>query len=352
MQDQNLTRGGNQYLTSSELSVFCQQVSMILAAGIPLHDGLALLTEDLGDRRLSAVLSQVSAQVSDRLPFSDALDAAGVFPSYLVNMVRIGSDSGRLDEVMSSLSAYYAREDSLRQTIKSAVIYPMALVVMMLLVMMVLSAKVLPVFQQVFLGLGTTMSPIATTIMNLGLAASRYSIALLIIAGILLSAVAYLFRSQQGSQWVARITASGSMSDQISLARFTSSMAMMLASGLDTEHAIKLSSTVIQSHRIKGKVQECILLIEEGTSFLNAITKTELYPQITLRMLSLGFQAGNMDTVMRQAAEASEEEIEASLLRRVSLIEPVSVAFLSILVGMILISVMLPLMSVISSIGS
>lgn len=351
MDDQTSKFYGKRLLTSSELAAFCMQVSMILKAGIPLHDGLSLLQEDLADQKLAAVLKEVSDAVAERKPLHAALEHTSVFPAYMVNMVHIGSDSGKLDDVLLSLSAYYEREDSLRQTIRSAVVYPMALITMMLIVMLILSAKVLPVFEQVFRGLGTSMSPAATAIMNFGLATSKYSLVLLVFGALILVGFVFLFRSERGGEFLSRVTASGRMAEKVSIARFSSSMSLMLTSGLDTEHALKLSKSVISSNKIKDKIDQCLILIENNVSFLDAISKTALYPQMTIRMLSLGFQAGNLDTVMHRVAETEDAEIEAALYKRVSMIEPISVAFLSVLIGVILISVMLPLMSVMSSIG-
>lgn len=351
MADQKMNSNGKNLLTFGELSAFCQQISMILKSGIPLHEGLSLLKEDVADAGLRSVLTIVSDEVSSGKPLPDALDAASSFPNYMVNMIRIGSDAGKLDDVTASLADYYDREDMLRQNIKSSVVYPLTLTLMMLVVMMVFSIKVLPIFDQVFRGLGTTMSPAAQAIMNVGMAASKYSIALLILAALILVGVVFFFKSQRGSAWLTRFSSTGKLSEKISMARFSSSMSLMLASGLDTEHSLQMTKSVIANQEVRGKVDRCLELIASGTPFVEAVGMVGLYPRMTLRMLSLGFQAGNLDTVMHAIADSAEEEIDATLMRRVALIEPVSVAFLSLIIGVILISVMLPLMSIMSSIG-
>jgi len=338
-------------LSSSELAAFCLQTSIILKSGIPLHDGVAMLYEDVGDLRVRSALKVVCDQLADNRPLHEALDKSGSFPSYLVSMARIGSEAGRLDDVMVSLSDYYEREHALGQNIRSAIAYPLALIVMMLIVMMVLAAKVLPVFQQVFRGLGTDMSPTAVAIMNFGLAAGRYSFALLIAAVIALAAGLYLFKTDAGGRLLSKIASRGKFSEELSTARFASSMALMLASGLDTERSLRMTESIITNQAVKAKLSRCLEMIGSNSSFVDAISNVGLFPRITSRMLTLGFRAGSLDTVMKKVADDSLEAIEASLARRVSLIEPVSVAILSILIGIILISVMMPLMSVMSTIG-
>lgn len=352
MDDRSRSKGGGRMLTSSELAAFCLQTSMILKSGIPLHEGLALLKDDVPDPALQAVLTGISNDVAGGEPLLAALERTGVFPAYMVNMVRIGTDAGKLDDVLFGLSSYYEREHSLRQTIRSAVVYPTALVLMMLAVIFVLSVKVLPVFEQVFRGLGTTLSPTANAILQVGLAASRYSVALLVIAVVALGGVILFLRSGRGADLVSRIAARGKLAEKVSMARFTASMSLMLASGLDTEHAMRLSQSVVTHVPMREKIERCIDLVSKETSFPDAAAKVSLFPRMTLRMLSLGFQAGTLDRVMQTVADGAETEIDAALLRRVGLIEPVSIAFLSLLVGVILLSVMLPLMGVMSSIGS
>ncbi len=338
-------------LSSSELAAFCLQVSIILKSGIPLHDGVSMLYDDVGETRIKSVLKTVSSELADNRPVHEALDKAAVFPPYLVNMARIGAESGKLDDVMASLSDYYDREDALSQSIRSAVVYPMALIVMMLAVMMILAAKVLPVFDQVFRGLGVSMSPAAAGIMNFGLAAGRFSFVLLIFAALILGTAFFLFKTEAGGRLWAGIASKGKFSEELSTARFASSMALMLASGLDTERALRMAGGVVTSSTVRQKIEECLTLIGQNSSFIDALSSVGIFPKMTTRMLGLGFRAGSMDTVMKKIAVDCQDAIDNSLARRVSLIEPVSVAVLSVLIGIILISVMMPLMSVMSTIG-
>lgn len=338
-------------LSSSELATFCLQVSIILKSGIPLHDGFSMLHDDMADPSLKRMLRTVSDEITAKKPLQEALIKAGVFPEYMIKMVGIGSLSGKLDDVMASLADYYQREDDMRQSIKSAVVYPMVLILMMFAVMVVLAVKVLPVFSQVFISLGTTMSPGASAIMNVGLSAGRYSMALLVFAALVCAVVIYLFKTERGGLILKTLTGAGKFSEKIAVSRFASSMALMLSSGLDTERALKLSAVLVTNAKTQEKINRCIKMIDENSSFIDALYAVELFPKMTTRMLSLGFRAGALDSMMRKVADTFEEEIESTLIRRVSLIEPISVALLSIVIGIILISVMLPLMGVMSTIG-
>ena len=351
MTEANRTLHKTRPLSSSELAAFCLQVSIILKSGIPLHDGLSMLYEDMENANLKKMLKVVSDEVSAKKPLQDALAKSEAFPDYMIKMVGIGSLSGKLDDVMASLASYYEREDQMRQSIKSAVVYPMVLILMMFAVMMVLAVKVLPVFSQVFISLGTTLSPGAAAIMNTGLSAGKYSMFLLVLAALICVSVIFLFKTQKGGDILAALSSMGKFSEKVAVSRFASSMALMLASGLDTERALKMSSALVTNTKVKVKIGTCVKMIDENKSFIDALSAIDLFPKMTVRMLSLGFKAGSLDIIMRKVADTLEEEIEGTLIKRVSLIEPISVALLSIIIGVILISVMLPLMGVMSSIG-
>jgi type IV pilus assembly protein PilC len=338
-------------LTAREISVFCDQVCIILRSGIPLHYGLSMLRDDISDNWLKGVFTSISTDVSNNQSIYSAIKKTNAFPEYVINMINIGSQSGKLDDAMEALSGFYQREANLKDNIKSAIVYPTVLILMMTFVMMVLSIKVLPIFQDVFKSLGTTMSPFAVGIMNFGLAIGKYSFLILGFFALLLLIIFILTKTDKGLKFISNILSKGELAEKISISRFTSSMSMMLSSGLDTEHSLELSTSVISNNKIRDKVNKCISLVKGNASFVDALSNVGLFPNITISMINLGFKAGSLDTVMSKIADSYEEDVQNHLIKRVSLIEPISVGLLSVLVGIILISVMLPLMGVMSQIG-
>jgi type IV pilus assembly protein PilC len=338
-------------LSAREISVFCDQVCIILRSGIQLHLGLAMISEDIPNNWLKEILKSISADVTENKSLFVAIQNTGAFPEYVANMVNIGSESGKLDDTMEALSEFYSREADLKDSIRSAVVYPTLLILMMAFVMMVLSIKVLPIFNEVFKSLGTTMSPFALGVMNFGLSIGNYSFFILVTLAILLILIFFSSKTEKGMKFFSNILSKGELSEKISTSRFTSSMAMMLASGLDTQHSLELSTSVIGNKKIFDKVNRCIDLVKDNTSFIDALYMVSLFPSITVSMVNLGFKAGSLDTIMKKIADSYEEDVENHLIKRVSLIEPISIGVLTILVGIILVSVMLPLIGVMSQIG-
>lgn len=341
--------------SSGDVSMFCAQMALILKSAIPLQDGIAAIQENVEDPKAKGIIETIAADVGDNVPFYQALGDSGAFPSYMVNMIEIGEKAGKLDDVMEALSQYYDREDKLKKNVRSAVLYPFILVLMMSVVIAVLIIKVMPVFRQVFNDLGSEMSPFATVIMDVGMAIGKYAFVVVLVLAVLLVAVLLFAKTPKGgvtvSRWMSRFALTRKLSAKIASARFASVMSMMLSSGYSTDEALELIPKIIDNDIVVRKIEQCRSLIQQGTSFSEAINQVEMFPGVYGRMVGIGNKTGNLDTVMQKLADLYEEEVDHSIDNAVAIIEPTLVGILSVIIGAILLSVMLPLMGIMSSIG-
>lgn len=342
-------------LSLSELSAFCAQIAMIMKSGIPVAEGIAIMCEDMKNPQGKEIMAFLQEQVELGEPLHKALEASGRFPKYMVDMAEIGETTGRLEEVMDNLCIYYEREEAIAQSVRSAVTYPLIMVVMMVAVITVLIVKVLPIFNQVFIQLGSEMTGFSRGVMTLGQGIGRY--AFVIIGVIAALIVAYLIlRGTEGGRrilqrWNARFFATKKLNAKIASGRFASAMSLMLASGLDTDQSLDMVHKLIDNEFIQEKITACKGYINEGVGFAESMVKADIFTGIYARMISVGFKTGSVDTVMKKLAERYEEEVDSHIAGIISILEPTLVAVLSIIVGMILLSVMLPLMGIMSSIG-
>ena len=340
-------------LSNRELAAFCTQSALLLHSGISAAEGLSMMMQDSEDADGRAILGEALAHCELGEPLSAGLAATGAFPQYLLDMAAIGEESGRLDEVMEALAAYYDREEALHGAIRSAVRYPLVMIAMMVGVLL---ARVLPVFNEVFLQLGAQPGGISLSILQIGQAFSRYSAVLLAIV-----VVAALFglwcaytkkgRAVWGKLSAGRVLGSRKLAATIASARFASGMSLMLASGLDTDKSLAMVRRLVQDATAQKKIDHCRKLMEEGQNFGDALVAAGLFRGVYARMLTIGFRTGKADAVMSQLAEHYQQEADVAVSRTVSMIEPTLVAIFSILIGFILLSVMLPLMGIMSSIG-
>lgn len=341
------------YISPANLAVFCEQTAMLLHSGVLLYEGIRMMAEDAPPGPIQSALRKTGDCLSDNQPFPDALASAQAFPPYLIHMAAIGTESGGLEEIMVSLAAYYRREHHLRETLKSAILYPAVLIAMMGAVLILISVKVLPVFQRVLQGLGTELSPVAAAVMKAGSFFSRFSAAFMLLAVLLACLILFFSLTQKGRAVFARLLANTRTGELMSQAALSSSLAVLLAGGASPDRAIQLSLPVLGNKKIIERTALCFRLVsQEHLSFMEAVSQAGLFPGITRSILSTGTRSGSLDKAMYYVADLYEESFETSVTKKLSLIEPVSVAVLSLLIGAVLISVMLPLLSVMSSIGA
>ena len=343
-------------LNHRELSAFCGQMSMMLSAGISSVEALSILRDSLEHPQARAILSQAVQALEAGETLYAALSAPkDAFPRYLLDMVDTGERAGQLDTVFASLSSYYERRDALAKEIRSAVAYPLVMIVMMLAVILVLVIQVMPVFQQVYSQLGTQMNPFSSWVLNLGVWLSRYSLVLVGIAAAFALALLSLTRTPKGK---AGLTALGRrlpgircILRAVALSRFADGMAITLHSGLDTDESLELAGRLTESELLRGKIEACRRQTAQGTDLGTAFRENEIFSGIYAKMVSIGILSGSLDTVMAQVADQYAQDASERISRTVGRLEPTLVAGVSILVGMILLSVMLPLMGVMSHIG-
>lgn len=342
-------------LTNNEIASFAGQMSMMISAGITVSEALGLLSHDADSAEGSEILDQILNEIALGASLYHAMQSPGVFPKYVVDMVNIGEQTGNLDNVFSSLASYYEREESISQGIRSAVTYPFIMIGMMLVVILVLVMKVLPIFEQVFEQLGSTMTGFSGSILRLGKHIGNYSILFVSIFVALVIIYIILTRSKEGKEALRRF-ASGfpltrGLYNSIASGRFASGMALALSSGFNTQQGLEMVAELINNKYYTIKIEECERLMKSGEHFAEAVVHSEILSGTYGRMVAIGFKSGKLDEVMRKVAERYENEVDYKMTHFVSILEPTLVAVLSIIVGMILLSVMLPLMGIMSSIG-
>ena len=327
---------GNPYL-----STFCMELSLLLESGIPADEGIDMLTADETDREVLSVLGRVKESLGKGEFLSEALTETEAFPEYLLDMVKLGEETGRTSTVLASLSRYYDRRERLSRAVRSAVIYPCILAVLMLAVIVIIITKVLPVFGNVAEQMGVQLGGAAGFFTGFGKFLSQYSIwlALVLLAALIVGAVIFRFKFS-GSRWGMSIAA----------ARFSAAMAMGVSSGLGIDRSLTLAEKLAGNPVLGERIAVCRKLMEEGTPFSAAVSQSKVYRAFYAKMLSVGAATGAVDTIMQEIADRYEDEVSDELNNAINRLEPILVIVMSVLVGMILLSVMLPLTSIMTTI--
>lgn len=342
-------------LNNEEIASYCGQMGMLLNAGIAPRDGISILIRDAEDNEAVWILTTIQQQLDIGNKLHEAMQETQCFPHYVIEMTAIGEESGTLDEVMNSLAAYYEREENIADNIKSAVTYPFIMIFMMLLVITVLLTKVLPIFDQVFNQLGTEMSGLSESLMKLGDNISKGSVGILIFLAVLLLLIIWFRNSKRGRKALFSILAHLPLTrdfyDQVAAGRFASAMALSFASGMDTYTGLEMAQNLVENKKLEAKIDKLIQLLRSQNTFAEALGKVEIFTALYTRMISVGFKSGNLDSVLFKIADNYEAETDRKLHHMLSIIEPTLVIILSLIVGFILLSVILPLMGIMASIG-
>lgn len=347
-------------LSNKELSVFCDQMAMLLKAGQTPEAGISLMLDDAESESAKQILLPM-AEVCDRgEPFPVAVKASNVFPKYAIDMIEIGNTSGKLDEVLESLANHYDREESIAQGIRSAVTYPFLIICMMMVVILVLVMKVLPIFQQVFIQLGTEMTGFSKGLLYFGNTLTTYSAIFITLLFIIVILFLFFSKVERGKilfgKFLAVFPLTSGFYEKIAAGRFASGMAIMKAAGLDTDKSLDLAEQLVDNPKLIAKIVSCRKLMEGDEenapiSFSESLAKTGIFSNMYSKMVNIGFKSGAVDKVFKKIADSYDEEIDNSMTNLLSVLEPSLVIILSVIVCLILLSVIMPLMGIMSSIG-
>lgn len=341
----------NKSLTDDELAVFCYQLGLMVRSGIGSEESLAILEGDARDARARTLLEQARSGLLDGLPLSGALERTGAFPDYLLRMLEIGQAAGRLEEVLWALSRYYTRQAETARTLRRAVAYPAVMAVLIAVVFLVLVARVLPVFQQVSAQLGVSLSPVAAALLRLGAAGKTISAVLCALLALCAVLLLFLFRSSRGAALAGRAFSGTASAKALDRSRFATVLSLMLSSGLPLDEALGRARALLSASALAPALERCAGLMEQGTPFPRAVEECGVFSGLEAGLLSAGFRAGASDKAMEELARRCQEEADERLSALLARFEYALVAVLCLAVGLVLLSVMLPLLGVLSAIG-
>lgn len=342
-------------VSHEEISSLCLELSMLLHAGVTTGDALALLSEE-SDPEYREMLSAMAQKVDDGASLAEVLRGADRFPIYVCGLVEMGERTGRAEEALKALSSYYEGRVRLDRYVRSALLYPAVMLVLMLVVIAVLLVRVLPIFDDVYASLGGQLTGVAGSLLALGRwldSAMPVLWVLLILAAafLFLFAAVEPFRAKILGRWRRSMGDKG-VSQQMNTARLAQALAMGMASGMPLDESLELASGLMADvPAAKQRCTDCRERLDRGEPIGEALKTSGLLPAGSCRLLELGQRSGAGDAAMEKIARDLSEASESALEERVGRVEPALVLVCSILVGLILLSVMLPLMHIMSAIG-
>lgn len=342
--------------SNEDISSLCSELEYLLHAGIGGADALTLLAEDEDRAGHKAVLKEMAGFADEGCELSDAFRKAGVFPAYVCEMLAVGEASGRSDRALGALAASTGARAESDRRMRSALLYPSILLLIMLAVIAVLLIYVLPVFDSVYAQLGGSLTGLAGGLLSFGGVLGKAAPVLVALFCLCVLALA-LFSSSEGFRekvidWWQKKRGNRGVSGKMNTARFAQAFSMALSSGMTPEDAVEAAAALLpKSDENKKRCGQCVDALREGQETALCLREAELLPAPACRILEAGIRGGASEQAMEKVAERLTEESEVALEDAMGRVEPAMVLVTSLLVGMILLSVMLPLIHIMSAIG-
>jgi len=343
-------------LTNLETADLCRQLALLMHSGVTAGDGLNLLAESEENPKLQEMLGKMTQSVDGGAYLSQAFEETGSFPAYVTGLLQMGEQVGRSEETLNALADYYEQKERMERQLISSLTYPAILLLLMAVVIIILLSQVLPVFNDIYASLGGKLTGVAGGLLLAGKLLDQAIPALCVVlvaslAAALVFSLHREWRKKLLSFWSARWGDKG-IFRKMNNARFAQALSMGYASGMALEDAASLAAVLLKDiPQVQARCQKCTEMLQQGEDLAEALKAGELMPPSTCRMLTLGLRSGTGDSVMEDISRRMQEDAQNALESMVARVEPVLVLITSVLVGVILLSVMLPLMNIMTAIG-
>ena len=343
---------------NKELAIFTRQFSVMIDAGLPLVQCLEILAQQQENKTFQKILTGVRSSVEGGATLSSSMKQyEKVFDPLYYNMVEAGETGGILDTILQRLSTYIEKNVKLKRAVKSAMIYPVAVLGIASGVIALLLWKVVPIFVTLFAGLGANL-PLPTRIV-IGLSNFVGSIwGLMIVVFIVAGgfALKVWYGTPQGrlaiDATLLKLPILGMLLRKIAVARFTRTLGTLISSGVPILEGLDITAKTSGNAVVERAIQKTRKAVEAGRSLVDPLKETEVFPGMVTQMIAVGEQTGAMDAMLQKIADFYEEEVDAAVKDLLTLMEPVMIMFLGIVVGGIVISMYLPLFSLIGKLAT
>ena len=341
---------------AKRVAIFTRQFSVMLDAGLPLVQCLEILGEQEENRTFQTVIQQVRSDVEAGASLADSMRKhPKVFDGLYTNMVAAGESGGILDIILQRLSVYIEKAVKLNSQVKSALIYPVSIIVIAALVVFIILWKVIPVFAQLFAGLGGEMPLLTRIVISASNFVADYFwlIALVVIFAIV--AVKKWHDTPHGRRILdtalLRIPVIGMLLRKIAVARFCRTLGTLTASGVPILDGLEITAKTAGNAVIEDAVMAVRKSVEEGKTISEPLAQTKVFPSMVVQMINVGEQTGALDQMLSKIADFYEDEVDVAVAGLMKLIEPVMITVLGVIIGTIVAAMYLPLYSILSKIG-
>lgn len=352
-QTKNAGKGGAVKL--DDLVVFSRQMATLVGAGIPLIQALDILATQVERQKLRDILRDMHQQVQGGKSFSDAMDKhQKVFSALFINMVRAGESSGSLEEILDRLASYLEKTSALQKKVKSAMMYPAGVTIMAFLITFGMMAFVIPKFATIFSGLNAKLPAMTEMLISAsGFCAQYWYVVIGSIVGVFFL-FSQVVKTPSGKlAWDSlkiKLPVFGPLLLKVAVSKFSRTFSTLVKSGVAILPALEIVSKTSGNRRLELIIGSLMESVKKGESISGPLGKSEVFPQMVVRMIAIGEETGEMEEMLTKIADFYDAEVDAAVDGLTSLIEPLIIAFLGIVIGGIVIAMFLPILTLTSAI--
>ena len=352
---------GKKKVKSKDLAIFTRQFSVMIDAGLPLVQCLDILSQQQQNKYFQQVLAQVRQDVEEGSTLSAAMNRhPKVFDQLYSNMVEAGETGGILDLILQRLSTFIEKIVKLKRDVVSALIYPVAVILLAIVAIAVIMVVVIPQFQNIFLGLLGPGEPLPLpTRIVVGL--SNFLAGwggLCILAAIIATVVGlkFYYKTTNGRKVIdtilLKVPILGPIFLKIAIARFSRTLSTLLSSGVPILQSLDITGRTAGNVVVENAIVQIRDGVEQGKSFVEPLRSSELFPHMVAQMVGIGEQTGALDSMLGKIADFYEQEVDAAIANLLTLMEPALIGFLGVTIGGIVISMYMPMFSLIGKLSS
>ena len=348
-----LLRGG---VSQKELAVFTRQFSVMIDAGLPLVQCIEILGTQAENKVFQKVLLQVRQDVESGATLADSMRKhPKVFDDLYCNMIAAGESGGILDTILQRLANYIEKAVKLKRAVRSAMVYPVAVIGIAAIVVTVILWKVIPTFAALFAGLGAELPLPTRIVIALSNFIGRYFLLIVLVIAAAIYSLKKYHDTYKGKRVIdgllLKAPVLGIVLRKIAVARFCRTLATLVSSGVPILEALEITAKTAGNSIVEDAIMATRKSIEEGKTISEPLKDTDVFPPMVVHMIAVGEQTGALDTMLTKIADFYEDEVDAAVANMLTLLEPIMILFLGIVIGGIVVSMYLPMFSLLNKIG-
>ncbi|HEX3555478.1 MAG TPA: type II secretion system F family protein [Thermoanaerobaculia bacterium] len=349
-----LGRGGRRRIPAQEFVVFNQELAALLKAGLPLLQTLDLMLERMHNQAFKAVLTDVRDRVKSGEDLSEAFAAHGdLFPRLYPSSLKAGEKSGELEQVIRRFIRYMKLVLDARRRVVSALVYPAVLVCLSIGMIAIMAVYVVPKFMSFFTELGTDLPLITQVVLSISQFATQNWPIILLGLGVGFFALRSWGNTETGrlalDRLKLRVPFLGPVLHRFAMSEFCRSLSTLLSGGIPLVPAFEIATTAVSNAYVRSRVAPTIQLVREGKAFFSALEASEIFTDMAIDMVKVGETTGSLDDMLSSVSDFLDEQVETRMQRLLSLVEPLMLVFMGTIIAILLVSIYLPMFSMLGS---